>query len=223
MELVHPTKFESRKKATAAQQRALIGDAKMLYPFAVQNVSATEHNLDVLYNNKEIKILLDKVVSQRDALVAKKKERQHKRAHASSTTSGEENGAVQGQLLNTEEADEFEVDARNDIDVDVVTKGAAGIHDLLLVIKKAELEKLLPEVMALLELAATMPLTSVHCKRVFSPLKRVVSASRSRMKQNRKKQLVLLQVEHAILRWLAGQPFSKIMLSQGLKDITDII
>ena len=61
MELVYPTKFESRKKATAAQQRALIGDVKKLYPFAVQNVSATEHNLDVLYNNEEIKILLTKL------------------------------------------------------------------------------------------------------------------------------------------------------------------
>ena len=74
MELVHPTKLESRKKATAAQQRALIGDVKKLCPFAIQNVSATEHNLDVLYNNEEIKILLNKVVSERDALVAKRKE-----------------------------------------------------------------------------------------------------------------------------------------------------
>ena len=55
MELIHPTKFESRKKATATQQRALIGDVKKMYPFVVSNVAATEHNLDVLYNNQEIK------------------------------------------------------------------------------------------------------------------------------------------------------------------------
>ena len=87
--------------------------------------------------------------------------------------------------------------------------GAASIQDLLLVIEKAELEEALPEAMALLELAATIPLTSVHCERVFSRMKRVVSASRSRMKQNRKEQLVLLQVEHNILGWLAGQPSFK--------------
>ncbi len=210
MELIHPTKFESRKKATAAQQRVLIGDAKKLYPFAVQNVSATEHNLDVLYNNEEIKILLNKVVSERDALVAKKKERRQKRIHTSASTAEEEDGANGGQPSNVEEADEFEIDdAGNDIDVDVVREGAASIQDLLLVIKKAELEDALPEVMTLLELAATTPLTSVHCERVFSRMKRVVSASRSRMKQNRKEQLVLLQVEHNILRWLAGQPSFK--------------
>ena len=59
----------------------------------------------------------------------------------------------------------------NEIDVDYVREGTASIQDLLLVIKKAELEEALPEAMALLELAATMPLTSVHCERVFSRMK----------------------------------------------------
>ena len=99
--------------------------------------------------------------------------------------------------------------AGDDIDVDIVREGAAGIQDLLLVIKKADLEDALPEAMALLELAAATPLTSVHCERVFSRMKRIVLPSRSRMKQNRKEQLVLLQVEHNILRWLAGQPSFK--------------
>eukprot|EP00112_Aurelia_sp_Birch-Aquarium-sp1_P014942 Seg3263.3 transcript_id=Seg3263.3/GoldUCD/mRNA.D3Y31 product="hypothetical protein" protein_id=Seg3263.3/GoldUCD/D3Y31 len=124
MELIHPTKFESRKKATAAQQRALIRDIKKLYPFAVQNVSATEHNLNVLYNNEEIKILLNEVVSERDALV-KKQERGQKRIHTSASTAEGEDGANRGQPSNVEEADEFEIDdAGNDIDVDVVREGA---------------------------------------------------------------------------------------------------
>ena len=63
--------------------------------------------------------------------------------------------------------------------------------------------------MILLELAVTTPLTSVHCEPVFSRMKRVVSPARSRMVQMRKKNLVLLQVEHRLLRWLIGQPSFK--------------
>lgn len=209
MELIHPMKFESQKKATAAQQRALIGEAKKLYPFVVPNLTATEHNLDILYNNKGIKILLEKIVLDRDSLVAKKKERRQKHIRTSACAAEEHNAAEGGRPSNIEENDEFEIDAGDDIDLDVVREGAASLQDLLLVIKKAELEEALPETMALLELAATMPLTSVHCERVFSRMKRVVTASRSRMKQNRKEQLVFLQVEHKILRWLAGQPSFK--------------
>ena len=40
----------------------------------------------------------------------------------------------------------------------------------------------------------------------FSGMKRVVSASRSRMLQARKEHLVMLQVEHGLLRWLSKQP-----------------
>ena len=73
-------------------------------------------------------------------------------------------------------------------------------------IKDAELEEALPQVMTLLKLAAITPLTSVHCERVFSHIKRVISDSRSRMKQSRKEQLFLLQVEHKILRHLNAMP-----------------
>ena len=60
--------------------------------------------------------------------------------------------------------------------------------------------------MVLLEIAAVNPLTSVHCERVFSRMKPVISSSRSRMLQTRKEHLVLLQVENCLLRWLAKQP-----------------
>ena len=66
--------------------------------------------------------------------------------------------------------------------------------------------------MKLLELAVATPLTSVHCERVFSRMKRVVSTvspSRSRMLQKRKEMLVFLQVEHKTLRWLAGRQYFK--------------
>ena len=154
---------------------------------------------------------MSKVVAERDALVAKKKERQRKRIHRYASPSEEGDGADSSQPSNVEEADEFEIDdgLGNDIDVDYVREGAASIQDLPLVIRKAELEEVLPEAMALLELAPKKPLTGVYGERVFSRLKRVFSASRSRMKQNRTEQLVLLQVEENTLGWVTGQPSFK--------------
>ena len=77
------------------------------------------------------------------------------------------------------------------------------MQDLLTVIHNAGLADALPQVMILLEIAAVNPLTSVHCEKVFSRMKRVISSPRSRMLQTRKEHLVLLQVEHSLLRWLA--------------------
>ena len=74
---------------------------------------------------------------------------------------------------------------------------------------KACLNEALPQAMTLIELAAMTPLTSVHCERVFSKMKRVVSPARSTMNQIRKENLVPLQAEHHLLRWLARQNFFK--------------
>ena len=64
----------------------------------------------------------------------------------------------------------------------------------------------LPHVVLLLELAITVPVTSVHCEQVFSHMKRVALTTRSRMVQSRKNHLVLLQAEHSLLRYLASKP-----------------
>ncbi len=48
MELIHPSKFEQRRKVTSAQQRSMLNELKMLYPFAVQDIIATENNLEVI-------------------------------------------------------------------------------------------------------------------------------------------------------------------------------
>ena len=119
--------------------------------------------------------------------------------------------ANEGTVANQgdEQTDPEEKDAFHlreiEVDVDAVKEGKPNIQDLLSVIKRAELEDALPQAMQLLELAVVTPLTSVHCERVFSRMKRVVSPSRSRMLQKRKEMLVFLQVEHKTLRWLSGQ------------------
>ena len=74
---------------------------------------------------------------------------------------------------------------------------SAGIQDLLMVIQEADLQDALPHVVLLLELAVVIPRTS---ERVFSRMKKVVAPERSRMLQSRKNHLVLLQVQHKILR-----------------------
>ena len=76
MSLIHPTKFEERNRTSAGEQRELIERARRLYPFAVTVVTATEYNLNVLYNSNEISVLLEKFVRERDAMVVKKRARQ---------------------------------------------------------------------------------------------------------------------------------------------------
>ncbi len=110
---------------------------------------------------------------------------------------------------NIEDADEFEAADQSEVDLEAVITGKPSIQDSLNVIKWAELQDALPQAMKVLELAAVTPLTSVHCKRVFSGMKRVVSATRSRMLQKRKEMLLLLLVEQKILRGLSEQPHFK--------------
>ena len=54
MDLIHPSKFDERKKMPQAKQKELIRDIKELYPFAVHDALALEHNLNALYDNTEM-------------------------------------------------------------------------------------------------------------------------------------------------------------------------
>ena len=205
-------KVSRQKKATVAEQRVLINDLRKMYPFAVRDVIETEHNLNVLYNNKEIAMLLQKVVTERDASIARKNEKQRRTGRSDEEENVEEEAAA------VEESDEFEMQDTKGIVEDYVKEGAATVQDLLFVIKKAELEEALPQAITLLKLAATIPLTSVHCERVFSRMKRVISPSRSSMNQCRKEHLVMLQVEHKLLRSLATKCWFENIVIYRLKS-----
>ena len=84
------------------------------------------------------------------------------------------------------ESDEFELEPNLDIEIDSLKESSPSIQDLLSVIKKATLQEALPQAIALLELTATTPLTTVRCERFLSQMKRVVASSRSSMQQKRK-------------------------------------
>ena len=64
VDLVHPAKFDERHIASSQEQRALIESLKELYPFAVNDTVAVEHNLNVLYNFTEISVLLTLLVNE---------------------------------------------------------------------------------------------------------------------------------------------------------------
>eukprot|EP00794_Sanderia_malayensis_P021001 gene21001-23052_t len=189
VDLVHPARFSQRKSASSGDQRALISKLSEVYPFVVPDPMALEHNLSVLYHNEEISVLLQKLVRERDALVAKKQERRRRLAQ---------------EREDPEELDTFPL-AEDDIEVEQVKEGNPSLQDLLALLRKAELEEALLEAVHLAPLAVTTPLTSVYCERVFSRMKRVISPARTTMLQQRKEMLVFLQVEHKILRHLASK------------------
>ena len=118
-----------------------------------------------------------------------------------------------------EERDLFEVEEGGNLEIELVKEGMPTIQDLLFVIKSADLSEALPQVVKLLELAVTIPLTSVHCERVFSRMKRVVSALGSKMLQTRKENLVFLQVENRLLKLLAARPSFKDNVVSRFKTI----
>ena len=154
--------------------------------------------------------MLNKLFLERDTLAAKKKAKQRKRAQAQMEVCVEAGeGPYSGATDNVEEQDHFDVEEGCNLEIEMVKEGMPTIQDLLLVIKSADLSEALPQVVKLLELAVTTPLTSVHCERVFSCMKRVVSAARSRMLQTRKENLLFLQVEHLLLRLIAEKPSFK--------------
>eukprot|EP00794_Sanderia_malayensis_P010108 gene10108-11143_t len=204
MDLIHPSKIATRRKATSRENRALITECQSLYPFAISDVTSVEHNLDVLYHNTAISILLQKLIKERDEALKRKMARRaakRRRMHGD-----EDDGRSQQEMVSVDDEDQFEPRDDANVDEDCVNEGEASVQDLLTVIHNAGLADALPQVMILLEIAAVNPLTSVHCERVFSRMKRVISSSRSRMLQTRKEHLVLLQVEHSLLRWLVKQP-----------------
>ena len=202
MDLIHPAKFEERKKLSSNKQKELIEALKQQYPFAVPDKLALEHNLNVLYNNSQIQLLLEKRIRDRDEMAAKKKERRPKLKRANE----EQNQAKENERMAVEEENCFERMREKTIEEEGLKEGKPNIQDLLEVIKDAGLEEALSFAVTLLELAITIPLTSLHCERVFSRMKRIVSSSRSKMLQKRKEMLVFLQVEHKLLRHLAAQP-----------------
>eukprot|EP00795_Rhopilema_esculentum_P014844 gene14844-biopygen4545 len=163
---------------------------------------ALEHCLSVLYDNMEVAALLRKVVKERDAAIAKKKKkrlqlaakRNNEDTEVATTSSTEEERAL------VEVSDEFSAQTGLDIEDEHVKEGKPTLQDLLDVFRRTGLQEALPQAVTLMELATVTPLTSVHCERVFSRLKRVVSPTRSTMLQERKEMLVLLQVEHKLLR-----------------------
>ena len=217
MDLIHPAKFRERKKAAIHAQRSLIDETARVYPFAVPDAVTLEHCLNVLYQSKEISALLQKIVGERDALIAMKKEKRARMAarrnqEVTSARSNEERTAV-------EMDDQFMIqDDSLNIEEDSVKEGKPSIQDLLTVVQKTNLQEALPQAITLLELAAVTPLTSVHCERVFSRMIRIVSPSRSTMPQNRKEMLVFLQVEHKTLRWLSQRPNFKASIIARFKS-----
>ena len=112
----------------------------------------------------------------------------------------EDGGHSQEEMVSIEDEDRFDVRDVVIVDENCVNEGEASMQDLLTVIHNSGLADALPQVMVLLEIAAVHPLTSVYCERVFSRMKQVISLSRSRMLQTRKEDLVLLQIEHNLLR-----------------------
>ena len=77
VDLVHPAKFDERQIASSQEQRALIESLKELYPFAVNDTVAVEHNLNVLYNCTEISVLLHKFACERSEIAAKRRKKDH--------------------------------------------------------------------------------------------------------------------------------------------------
>ncbi len=128
--------------------------------------------------------MLKKLVRERDELVARKKARGNQLSRA--------RGHAEADVAREEDADDqLEVQESASVEIEAIREGNATTQDLLTVIKKADLDEALPVAINFLLLAVVTPLTSVHCERVFSPMKRIVSPGRSRMLQQRKYNLVL--------------------------------
>ena len=214
--LIHPSTFSKNRDCFSDDRRKWIGECQRFYPFAVSNATSLEHNLDILYGNQEIAILLQKLIKDRDDAARKIKARMNgKRKRVDEERSvvgneGQEN--KEQQAIDAEDLDRFEIRRRTITEDETIKEGVPSMQDLLTVIKKTGLANALPHVMTLAEIASVTPLTSVHCERVFSRMKRVLSSSRSQMLQTRKQQLVFLQVEHSLLRTLSKQLEFKITL-----------
>ncbi len=147
--------------------------------------------MEVLYNNQEISLLLCKCADERNRAVKQRRARQRRKNanHRQEVIASSGDQAME-DVADVEEIDEFEI--RENTGLEEILHGEAlSKQDLLTVIHSTDLADALPQVMVLLEVAAVTPLTKVHCEEVFSRMKRVISALRSRMLQERKEYLVL--------------------------------
>ena len=207
MDLVHPSKFTQSRKLPSNEVKLMLREVMYLYPFALDDINSAENNLEVFHNNSEISLLLRKCAKERDQAVKKRKAKQRRIDACYQAEGTTDDEVIEQESRNVEEHDEFDAGEFTELDTEFVIEGALCIQDLLTVVQETGLADVLPQAMLLLEIAAVTPPTSVHCERVFSRMKRVVSASRSRMLQARKEHLVMLKVEHGLLRWLSKQPY----------------
>ncbi len=163
MDLIHPSKFNSNKSRPSHEIRAAIGQFQKLYPFAISDATSLEHNLDVLYENKEISVLIRKITQERDQVVQKRKERRNaKQRRLDEGNFGAGDEEQQQEQVTVEDVDQFEMADETFIEEETIKEGTASLQDLLTVISSAGLEDALPQAMVLLEIAAVTPLTSVH-------------------------------------------------------------
>ena len=173
------------------------------------DISSVEHNLEVLHNNHKLSLLLRKCADQMNRAMKQRRARQRRKdashREGAIASSGDQ---VMEDVANVEEIDQFQIRESTGLEEEILHGEALSIQDLLTIIHSTDLADALLHAMVLLEVAAVTPLTSIHCERLFSRIKRVISASRSRMLQERKDHLVFLQVEHAILRSLTKEPTS---------------
>ena len=79
MDLIHPSKFAENVKKPSNQIKELIREFMDLYPFAVNDISSVEHNLEVLYNNHEISLLLRKCARKEQSCEAKESKAEKKK------------------------------------------------------------------------------------------------------------------------------------------------
>ena len=71
MDLNHPCKIAPWQKFTSGDNKALINECQLLYPFAISNIISVEHNLYVLHTNTASSILLQKLTKERDEALMK--------------------------------------------------------------------------------------------------------------------------------------------------------
>ena len=110
MDLIHPSKFAENVKKPSNQIKELIREFIDLYPFAVNDISSVEHNLEVLYNNHEISLLLRKCAGERNRAIKQRRARQRRKdaSHREEAiaSSGDQ---VMEDVADVEEIDQFEI------------------------------------------------------------------------------------------------------------------
>ena len=128
------------------------------------------------YESSEISVLLQKLVGERDQLIARKKRKYRMILSGQGRAEADEYSTAESDV---EICDQLKTVQKSNIEIDAVQEKTAIVQDLLFVIKNANLADALPRAMNLILLTVIMPLTNVHCERVFSRMKHVISTARS--------------------------------------------